>query len=100
MIYLPDTNAFSAFLAGRSKPLTTRMSAAFAAGELKLSVMVMSELEFGAEKARAAFGETKFAKRVADLRRQLDIEPLGVEFPSLLRKHQDKLGISRPKDRR
>ena len=51
MIYLPDTNAFSAYLAGRSKNLTLRMGSAFAKGELRLSVMVMSELEFGAEKA-------------------------------------------------
>jgi tRNA(fMet)-specific endonuclease VapC len=82
MIYLPDTNAFSAFLAGRSKNLTSRMNTAFAKGELRLSVMVMSELEFGAEKARTVLGETKIAKRVADLRRQIEVEPIGSEFPT------------------
>jgi tRNA(fMet)-specific endonuclease VapC len=81
MIYLPDTNAFSAYLSGRSKPLTERMAAAFAAGELRLSVMVVSELEFGAEKARAAFGETKIARRVAELRKQIEVEDIGAEFP-------------------
>ena len=81
MIYLPDTNAFSAYLAGRSKPLTARMTAAFAAGNLRLSVMVMSELAFGAEKARLQLGETKFARRVNGLRKQLSVEPLGAEFP-------------------
>jgi len=81
MIYLPDTNAFSAYLAGRSKPLTTRMAAAFAAGDLRLSVMVMSELEFGAEKARRQLGETKFVRRIRELKKQLSIEPLGGEFP-------------------
>jgi tRNA(fMet)-specific endonuclease VapC len=43
--------------------------------------MVMSELEFGAEKARATLGETRFARRVADLRKQIEIEGLGAEFP-------------------
>lgn len=81
MIYLPDTNVFSAYLAGRSKPLTERMTAVFAAGELRLSVMVMSELEFGAEKARAMLGETKFVRRVADLRKQIEVEGIGAEFP-------------------
>jgi len=81
MIYLPDTKAFSAYLAGRSQPLVDRMTSAFAAGELRLSVMVMSELEFGAEKARTTLGVTKFERRVADLRRQIDVEGIGAEFP-------------------
>jgi tRNA(fMet)-specific endonuclease VapC len=81
MIYLPDTNAFSAYLSGRSKPLTERMSSAFAAGELRLSVMVLAELEFGAEKARQTLGESKFVRRVEQLRKQLDLEPIGNLFP-------------------
>jgi tRNA(fMet)-specific endonuclease VapC len=81
MIYLPDTNAFSAFLAGRSKSLAERMTAAFADGELRLSVMVMSELEFGAEKARIQLGETKFARRLGEFRKQIEVEPLGPSFP-------------------
>jgi tRNA(fMet)-specific endonuclease VapC len=81
MIYLPDTNVFSAYFSGRSKPLTERMTSAFAAGELRLSVMVLAELEFGAEKARQKLGETKFARRVEQLRKQLELEPIGGSFP-------------------
>ena len=77
MIYLPDTNAFSAYLAGRSPPLTERMRLAFAAGELRLSVMVLAELTFGAEKIRAKLGDTNFTRRVGVLRKQLEVEPLG-----------------------
>ncbi len=81
MIYLPDTNAFSAYLAGRSRSLTARMTAAFAAGNLRLSVMVLSELEFGAEKARQQLGETKFIGRIRELKKQLPVVPLGTAFP-------------------
>jgi predicted nucleic acid-binding protein len=81
MIYLPDTNAFSAYLAGKSATLTERMRTEFAAGSLRLSVMVMAELEFGAEKARLQFGTTRFTCRVELLRSQLEVEPLGPEFP-------------------
>jgi len=41
MIYLPDTNAFSAYLVGRSPQLIARMRVAFEAGELRLSVMCL-----------------------------------------------------------
>jgi tRNA(fMet)-specific endonuclease VapC len=81
MIFLPDTNAFSAYLAGRSPALVARMQTEFAAGSLRLSVMVMAELEFGAEKARAQLGTTKFVRRVEALRKQLEVEPLGADFP-------------------
>jgi tRNA(fMet)-specific endonuclease VapC len=80
MIYLPDTNAFSAYLSGRSPPLTQRMAAAFTAGELRLSIMVLAELEFGAEKARQQSGETKFVRRVEQLKKQLELEALGAPF--------------------
>ena len=83
MIFLPDTNAFSAYLAGRSAALTERMQAEFAAGSLRLSVIVMAELEFGAEKARAQLGTTKFVRRIESLRSQFEVVPLGVEFPRL-----------------
>ena len=43
MTYLPDTNAFSAYLAGKSATLTERMRTEFAAGSLRLSVMVMGQ---------------------------------------------------------
>lgn len=81
MIFLPDTNAFSAFLSGRSAGLVDRMRAEFAAGSLRLSVMVMAELEFGAEKARVQLGTTKFIRRVESLRRQMEVASLGADFP-------------------
>jgi tRNA(fMet)-specific endonuclease VapC len=43
--------------------------------------MVMAGLEFGAEQSRATLGETKFSQRVAELRRRLEVAPLGAGFP-------------------
>lgn len=43
--------------------------------------MVLAELEFGAEKARQTLGESKFVRRVEQLRKQLDLEPIGNLFP-------------------
>jgi tRNA(fMet)-specific endonuclease VapC len=96
MIFLPDTNAFSAYLAGRSPALVVRMQTEFAAGSLRLSVMVMAELEFGAEKARAQLGTTKFVRRVEVLRKQLEVEPLGSDFPqsyARVRAHLESTGL-------
>ena len=96
MIYLPDTNAFSAYLAGRSPLLTARMQRAFEAGELRLSVIVLAELAFGAEKIRANLGETKFARRVDALRKQVEVEPLGKDFPdhyANVRVHLERTGL-------
>lgn len=77
MIYLPDTNAFSAYLAGRSPALAKRMTEAVAAGEVRLSFMVLAELQFGAEKVRRELGHTRFVKKVESLRDLLEVEPLG-----------------------
>jgi len=77
MIHLPDTNAFSAYLAGKSPALTERMATAVAAGTVRLSAMVLAELEFGAEKAYRERGEAKFLRRVETLRGLLEIDPLG-----------------------
>jgi predicted nucleic acid-binding protein len=43
MIYLPDTNAFSAHLSRKSAALSARLKVAQQAGELRLSAMVMAE---------------------------------------------------------
>ena len=77
MIYLPDANAFSVYLAGRSPALVKRMTEAVAAGEVRLSFMVLAELQFGAEKARRELGHTRFVKKVESLRGLLDVESLG-----------------------
>ena len=68
-------------MAGRSPQLVERMRVAFEAGKIRLSVMVLAELAFGAEKIRARLGDTKFARRVETLRKQIEIEPLGEDFP-------------------
>ena len=77
MIYLPDTNAFSAHLASKSPALSARLKAAQLAGDLRLSIMVLAELEFGAEKARVALGQTLYTRRVRDLSSVLTPVPLG-----------------------
>ena len=95
MMFLPDTNVFSAYFAGRSESLAERMRSEFAAGTLRLSFMVIAELEFGAEKARVQFGTTRFARRVDTLRQQLEIEPPGPEFPrcyAQVRSQLEKVG--------
>ena len=95
MMFLPDTHVFSAYLAGRSASLTERIRSEFAAGTLRLSFMVVAELEFGAEKARVQFGTTRFARRVDTLRQQLEIEPPGPEFPrcyAQVRSQLEKVG--------
>jgi hypothetical protein len=86
MIYLPDANAFSAYLSGKSPSLTTRMQAEFAAGSLRLSVMVMAELEFGAEKARRQRGTTRFIRRVESLRGPLEMELRDHSSPGITRR--------------
>ena len=97
MIYLPDTNAFSAYLSGKSPSLTARMQAEFAAGSLRLSVMVMAELEFGAEKARRRIETTRFIRRVESLRGQLEMEPLGPQFPRHYAQVRNQLEAARHK---
>ena len=46
MIYLPDTNAFSAHLASKSPALSARLKAAQLAGDLRLSIMVQLSIIF------------------------------------------------------
>ena len=91
MMFLPDTNVFSAYLAGRSDSLAERMRTEFATGTLRLSFMVIAELKFGAEKARVQFGTTKFSRRVDLLRLQLEVEPPGPEFSRCYAKVRSQL---------
>lgn len=57
MLYLPDTNAVSAYMRGGNPRLVQRMQAAFLREELRLSVIVLAEREFGVvEGAHAAQG--------------------------------------------
>ena len=48
MIYLPDTNAVSAYMRGDNPKLVEKMKDSF--GELCLSVIVLAEREFGVTK--------------------------------------------------
>ncbi len=63
MLYLPDTNAFSRFLRGRDEAFVDRMIAHRA--DLRLSVIVLAELEYGAAKRKDM---PIFRQRIATLR--------------------------------
>jgi tRNA(fMet)-specific endonuclease VapC len=58
-MYLPDTNAISAYMRGDNPKLTARMQAAF--GDLCLSVIVLAEREFGVTKGLSAEARLKLA---------------------------------------
>lgn len=73
MIWLPDTNVFSAHLRGRDSDLSARLTAALIDGNLRLSLFVLCELRFGAEKA-LRLGEKRPAERVAKLSLALPTE--------------------------
>ena len=49
MLYLPDTNSFSKYFQGRDQSLRHRMATAFE--DLRLSSIVLAELEYGASKS-------------------------------------------------
>ncbi len=68
-MYIPDTNAVSAYMRGDNPKLTARMQAAF--GELCLSVIVLAEREFGVTKGVSADARLKLAA----LAQILPVEP-------------------------
>ena len=69
MIYLPDTNAVSAYMRGDNPRLVEKIQAAF--GELYLSVIVLAEREFGVTKGSNAHARLK----LAELAHTLPVEP-------------------------
>ena len=73
MIYLPDTNAVSAYMRGSSSRIVERMQAAF--GDLRLSAIVLAEREFGVTKGPHAHARV----RLAELAQMLPVEPFGRE---------------------
>ncbi len=89
--YLADSNAFSGYLRGKNPNLVARMKAAIEAGELRLSVMVLAELEFGARKAVRTLGTTHFVERVEQLKGAFQVDPLGTEFSSAYAQIRDTL---------
>ena len=69
MLYLPDTNAISAYMRGGNPKLSQKMQDNF--GELCLSVIVLAEREFGVTKGTSAQARLK----LAELAQTIPIEP-------------------------
>jgi len=78
VIYYPDTNAFSLHLRGRDPALSARMVHALEEGELRLSLVVLFELRYGAEKALSN-GAKRPAERIAKLQRAVPVEVIPEE---------------------
>lgn len=68
-MYLPDTNAISAYMRGDKPKLVQKMSENF--GELCLSVIVLAEREFGVTKGTSETNRL----RLAELAQCLPVEP-------------------------
>ena len=71
MLYLPDTNAISAYMRGVNPGLVTRMQTAFVRDELRLSVIVLAEREFGVIKG----GNATLRRKLQSLEQLLTVEP-------------------------
>lgn len=71
MLYLPDTNAVSAYMRGTNSGLITQMQAAFVKDEVRLSVIVLAEREFGLIKG----GSTTQRRKLQSLEQLLPVEP-------------------------
>jgi tRNA(fMet)-specific endonuclease VapC len=69
MIFLPDTNTLSAYLRGDNPRLIGRLQAAF--DDLRLSVIVLAEREFGVTKGTRASARLQLAA----LAEELPVEP-------------------------
>ncbi|MBW7893612.1 MAG: type II toxin-antitoxin system VapC family toxin [Opitutaceae bacterium] len=71
MLYLPDTNAVSAYMRGTNPNLVRRMQESFSREELRLSVIVLAEREFGVLKG----GTPAVRRKFQALEKLLPIEP-------------------------
>lgn len=71
MLYLPDTNAISAYMRGTNASLVQRMQDTFVRDELRLSVIVLAEREFGVLKG----GGSRQLKKLQSLEQLLPVEP-------------------------
>lgn len=71
MLFLPDTNAISAYMRGTSPALVSRMQTAFGRDELRLSVIVLAEREFGVIKG----GNAAQRRKLQSLEQLLTVEP-------------------------
>ncbi|MBI2513789.1 MAG: PIN domain-containing protein [Opitutae bacterium] len=70
MLYLPDTNAISAYMRGSNTALVRRMQDAFTHDELRLSVIVLAEREFSVLKG----GGTALRRKFQTLEELLPVE--------------------------
>lgn len=71
MLYLPDTNAVSAYMRGSNSGLVAKMQTAFVKDTLRLSVIVLAEREFGVIKG----GNAAQRRKLQALEQLLTIEP-------------------------
>ena len=69
MLYLPDTNLFSAYFQRRDERLLRRVAASM--HEMRLSSLVLAELEYGATKS----GLARHRSRIEELVATLAVEP-------------------------
>ena len=111
MLYLPDTNAISAYMRGGNSGLVERMQVAFVKEELRLSVIVLAEREFGVIKGGSAAQRRKLqaleqlltiepftredARRYATIRHQLESRGQGIgPFDTLIAAQALRLGAT------
>lgn len=111
MLYLPDTNAVSAYMRGTNPGLVSRMQAAFIREELRLSVIVLAEREFGVIKGGNPAQRRKLqsleqlltvesftredARQYATLRHQLESRGQGIgPFDTLIAAQALRLGAT------
>lgn len=78
MLYLPDTNTVSAYMRGVNPGLVARMQSAFVREELRLSVIVLAEREFGVIKG----GNVAQRRKLQALEQLLNVEPFTREDAS------------------
>lgn len=71
MLYLPDTNAVSAYMRGLHPDLVKRFQDAFVRDELRLSVIVLAEREFGIVKG----GTPAQRRKLQTLEDLIPVEP-------------------------
>ena len=73
MIFLPDTNVVSAYFQQRDAGLAQKFAAAFP--HLRLSILVLAELEYGAAKS----GFARHRSRIDGLLGNVAVAPFGAE---------------------
>jgi tRNA(fMet)-specific endonuclease VapC len=73
MIFLPDTDVVSAYFQQRDAGLAQKFAAAFP--HLRLSILVLAELEYGAAKS----GFARHRSRIDGLLGNVAVEPFGAE---------------------